>query len=182
MKKTGIIHSWFCSSAWQKLHNREIEFARSSARELVEFAKFHQCKVFVFEHLVNLKPCKGKYSRRSNQKRAYWLKSKLFNQVKEIADRDYSILTTRVNSRDTSRLDPWGKQLWRGNQFPGNLLDYLEYQPGASFVANTSGYKVHSGLNAARNIGLKAIGRHKTNPFYQRGKPEIEIIQVCNET
>ena len=68
------IHSWFCSSAWQKLHNREIEFARSSARELVEFA-FHQCKVFVFEHLVNLKPCKGKYSRRSNQKRAYWLKS-----------------------------------------------------------------------------------------------------------
>ena len=87
--------------------------------------------------------------------------SKLFNQVKEIADRDYSILTTRVNSRDISRLDPWGKQLWRGNQFPGNLLDYLEYQPGASFVANTSGYKVHSGLNAARNIGLKAIGRHK---------------------
>lgn len=128
-----------------------------------------------FEHLLNLKPEAGKYSRRSNQKRAYWLKSKVFNQVKDIAYRDYGILTTRVNPRNTSRLDPWGNPLWRGNSFPTALLDYLEYQPGANLVANTSGYQAHSGLNAARNIGLKAIGRHRTNPYYLRGKPKIEI-------
>ena len=182
MKKTGIIHQGFCSNKWQKLHHREIEFSRAASRELVEFAFFHSSSVMVFEHLVNLKPCRGKYSRRSNQKRAYWLKSRVFNQVRDLAYRDYGILTTRVNPRNTSRLDPWGNELWRGNKFPISLLDYLDYQPGANLVANTSGYKAHSGLNAARNIGLKAILRHRTNPFYQRGKPEIEITQVCNET
>ena len=182
MKKTGIIHKGFAAGKWQKLHNREVEFSRAVARELVEFAAFHQCSVMVFEHLSNLKPCKGKYSRRSNSKRAYWLKSRVFNQVKDIAYRDYSMLTTRVNPQNTSRLDPWGNLLWRGNSFPINLLDYLDYQPGANLVANTSGYKAHSGLNAARNIGLKAIGRHRTNPYYLRGKPEIEITQVWDKT
>ena len=195
MKKTGIIHEGFAARLWQKLHNREIEFSRAVARELVEFANFHQCSVMVFEHLGNLKPCRGKYSRRSNQKRAYWLKSKVFNQTRDIAYRDYGILTTRVNPRNTSRLDPWGNLLWRGNKFPNSLLDYyeayrvrrqpphmrsgiledtapLEYQPGASLVANTAGYYAHSGLNAARNIGLKAIGRYRTNPHYWRGKPK----------
>ncbi|MDJ0743628.1 MAG: hypothetical protein QNJ32_09710 [Xenococcaceae cyanobacterium MO_167.B27] len=182
MKKTRIIHQGFCSTRWQKLHKGEIEFSRAVARELVEFACYHQCSVMAFEHLSNLKPCKGKYSRRSNQKRAYWLKSRVFNQVKDIAYRDYSMLTTRVNPRNTSRLDPWDNLVWRGNSFPTNLLDYLDYQPGANLVANTSGYKAHSGLNAARNIGLKAIGRHRTNPVKHRGKPEIEITQVCHKT
>lgn len=182
MRKTGIIHKGFCSHKWQKLHNREIDFSRAVARELVEFARYHGCSILAFEHLVNLKPSTGKYSRRSNQKRAYWLKSKVFNQVRDIAYRDYGILTTRVNPRNTSRLDPWGNELWRGNSFPTSLLEYLEYQPGANLVANTAGYKAHSGLNGARNIGLKAIGRHRTNPFYQRGKPEIEITQVYDET
>ena len=182
MKKTGIIHQDFCSARWSKLHNREVEFGRAVARELVEFAKHHQCSVLVFEHLVSLKPCRGKYSRRSNQKRAYWLKSRVFNQVKEIAYRDYGILTTRVNPRNTSRFDPWGHPLWRGNSFPTSLFGNDEYQPGANLVANTSGYKAHSGLNGARNIGLKAIGRYKTNPYYLRGKPELEITQVCNKT
>ncbi len=175
MSKTGIIHEGFSANKWQKLHNREIEFSRAKARELVEFAFVHQCSVIVFEHLVNLKSCRGKYSRRSNQKRAYWLKSRVFNQTKDIAYRDYGILTTRVNPRNTSRLDPWDNPLWRGNKFPASLLDYAEYQPGASLVANTAGYKAHSGLNAARNIGLKAILRHRTNPHYLRGKPKLEI-------
>ncbi len=190
MSKTGIIHQGFSANKWQKLHNREIEFSRAVARELVEFAFFNQCSVMVFEHLVNLKPNASKYSRRSNQKRAYWLKSRVFNQTKDIAYRDYGILTTRVNPRDTSRLDPWGNSLWRGNKFPLSLLDYVEedtgaevpsarrdvrYQAGGNLVANTSGYKAHSGLNAARNIGLKAILRHRTNPHYLRGKPKLEI-------
>ena len=131
MSKTGIIHQGFSANKWQKLPNREIEFSRAVARELVEFAFFNQCSVMVFEHLVNLKPCRGKYSRRSNQKRAYWLKSRVFNQTKDIAYRDYGILTTRVNPRDTSRLDPWGNSLWRGNKFPLSLLDYVEEDTGA---------------------------------------------------
>ena len=183
MRKTGIIERSFASKRWKKLHNREVEAGRKYARELVEFARYHQCSILAFEYLSNLRPCKGKYSRRSNQKRAYWLKSRVFKQASEIAYRDYGILTTRVNPRDTSRLDPWGNPLWRSNKFPVLLLDYLEYQPGANFVANTSGYKAHSGLNAARNIGLKAIGRHRTNPkLILGGKPKLATDLVCNET
>lgn len=175
MRKTGIIERGFASKRWSKIHRREIEMGRKYARELVEFARHYGCKILAFEHLTNLKPCRGKYSRRSNQKRAYWLKSRLFIQAYEIAYRDYGILTTRVSPKDTSRLDPWGDKLWRGNEFPVNLLDYLDYQPGAFWVANTAGYKAHSGINAARNIGLAAIRRHRTNPQLLRGKPKLEI-------
>ncbi|MGL4880824.1 MAG: hypothetical protein ACRC8K_07130 [Waterburya sp.] len=182
MRKTGIVDKGFAPKRWGKLHRREIEMGRKYARELVEFAHYYGCKILAFEHLTNLKPSKGKYSRRSNQKRAYWLKSRLFIQAQEIAYRDYGILTTRVCPRDTSRLDPWGNKLWRGNKFPTKLLDYLDYQPGANLVANTAGYKAHSGINSARNIGLRAIQRHRTNPYFVRGKPELEIAQVCNKT
>jgi IS605 OrfB family transposase len=175
MSKTGIVNKGFASNRWQKLTNREVEASRTFSRQLVEFAKHYDCSVIAFEHLGNLRPCKGKYSRRSNQKRAYWLKSKLFKQVNYIAYRDYGILTTRVSPRNTSRLDPWGNPVGRGNEFPTNLIDYLSYENGANFVATTEGYKAHSGVNAARNIGLKAIGRHRTNPYFVRGKPKLEI-------
>ncbi len=128
---------------------------RAISRRIVNIARGYGCQVIAFEHLGNLKPARGKYSRRSNQKRANLLKSKIYLNVKRVAYQDYSILTTRVNPRDTSRLDPWGNQLWRGSDFPTNLLGFLEYQPGADWVAGVNGYKAHSGLNAARNIWLK---------------------------
>jgi len=191
MNKTGIIHKGFCQKWWERLSNREVEMGRAIARQIVNLAKGYGCKVIAFEHLSNLTPCKGKYSRRSNQKRAYWLKSKIYLNVKRIAYQDYAILTTRVNPRDTSRLDPWGNQVWRGSQFPTNLLDYLDYQPGADWVATTGGYKAHSGLNAARNVGMKAIVRYKsvsaavlrTAVFLRTPptkKPGVVTRQVCN--
>ncbi len=173
MRSTGIVHKGFCSTRWQKISRREVSVARYFARRLVNFAHHYGACLIAFEHLGNLKPIKGKYSRLSNQKRAYWLKSKLFEQVRNIAYNDYGLLTLRVNPKDTSRQDPWGNLLWRGNDFPTSLLEYLDYQQGANYVATTGGYKAHSGLNAARNIGLKAIRRHRTNPtlLRRRGKP-----------
>jgi hypothetical protein len=84
----------------------------------------------------------------------------VYEQVKRIAFQDYAILVTRVSPKDTSRLNPYGLQVWRGNQFPSLILQFLEYQSGANFVATPDGYKAHSGLNAARNIALKAIKRN----------------------
>jgi hypothetical protein len=175
MQKTGIIGEGFCSLRWCKLSNRENEAGKSFARQIVEFAFLWQCNIISFEHLKNLKPCRGKYSRRSNQKRAYWLKSKVFNEVNRIAFQDYGILTNRVNPRNTSRLDPWGNKLARFDNYSGreaiNLINVslLEnaYQPGANFVVNIdNNYSAHSGINAARNIGLKAILRHRTNAVF----------------
>lgn len=160
MGKTGIVHRGFAKSRWDKLTTREIEFGRAVSREIAEFAQDWEAKVISFEHLGNLRPKRGKYSRRSNQKRAYWLKGKVYDQVKRIAYQDYGILTTRVNPRDTSRLTPWGELVWRGDTFPTTLIQFADYQPGAALVATVNGYKAHSGLNAARNVALKAIKRH----------------------
>ncbi|MFB2881920.1 hypothetical protein [Floridanema aerugineum] len=160
MNQTGIISSGFANQRWQKLSRREVEFSRDVSRLIVEFARHWQVQVISFEHLGNLRPQRGKYSRRSNQKSAYWLKSKVYEQVKRIAFQDYGMLVTRVNPRDTSRLSPDGIPVWRGNQFPSSILEFLEYQSGANLVATPDGYKAHSGLNAARNIALKAIKRN----------------------
>lgn len=166
MRSSGIIHKGFCQKWWERLSNREVEMGRAISRQIVDIAHGYGCKVIAFEHLGNLTPSRGKYSRRSNQKRAYWLKSKIFEHVKRVAYQDHAILTTRVNPRNTSRLDPWGNQVWRGIEFPANLLDYLKYQPGADWVAGVNGYKAHSGLNAARNIGMKAIVRYKSEAVF----------------
>ncbi len=163
MRQTGIVEKGFGSTMWFGLHNAEIEAGRTYARRIVEFAQTWQCSVISFEHLGSLRPQRGKYSRRSNLKRAYWLKSKVYLQVSRIAYQDYSILTTRVNPRHTSSLDPWGNPVWRNNQFPVTLFDFLSYQPGTNLVGTVNGYIAHSGLNAARNIGLKAILRYRTN-------------------
>ena len=99
---------------------REIEYSRAVSRQLVELANPWQSDVISFEHLGNLRPKHGQYSRRSNQKRADWLKGKIYEQVKRIAYQDYAILTTRVSPRNTSRLPPWGDRLSLRMQIPLN--------------------------------------------------------------
>ncbi len=160
MGKTGIISRGFAKKVWDSLSAREIEYSRAVSRELIEFANHWRADVISFEYLGNLRPKRGKYSRRSNQKRAYWLKGKIYEQVKRIAYQDYAILTTRVSPRNTSRLTPWGEPVWRGCKFPSIPPKFDGYRPGAALVATVDGYKAHSGLNAARNVALKAIKRH----------------------
>ncbi|MCU0543737.1 MAG: hypothetical protein MUE44_16405 [Oscillatoriaceae cyanobacterium Prado104] len=172
MGKTGIVSKDFAKSFWDRLSTREVEYGRAVSREIVEFAKYWQAEIISFEHLGNLRPKRGKYSRRSNQKRAYWLKGKIYEQVKRIAYQDYAILTTRVNPRNTSRLSPWDEMVWRGNVFPASILEYEEYQFGAPLVATINGYKAHSGINAARNIALKAIKRHLLSVKLDLKSPE----------
>lgn len=159
MSKTGIICEGFAKNAWDKLHNREVEMGRAAARSVVNIAVGYDCEVIAFEHLANLRPVKGKYSKRSNQKRAYWLKSRLYQESKRVAYGEYGILTTRVSPRNTSKLDPWGNEVNRGD-----TPNATGYQAGADWVNGPNGYKAHSGVNAARNVGLKAIARHNTNP------------------
>src|SRR5882762_7662289 len=72
-----------------------------SAR-IVQFAQQHEATILVLEHLGNLKPAKGKYSRRGNSKRAFWMKGRIFKYSKYKAY-NAGILTSRVNPRNTSR-------------------------------------------------------------------------------
>src|SRR6267154_6522981 len=69
---------------------------------IVQFAGQHEATVLVFEHLGNLKPAKGTYSRRGNSKRAFWMKGRIFKYAKYKAY-NKGILTSRVSPRNTSR-------------------------------------------------------------------------------
>jgi len=169
MQQTGIIHQGFASSMWKRVHNREIEAGRAYARKISELALFWGCQIISFEHLGNLIPIRGRYSRRSNQKRSYWLKSRVYQETSRVAFQEYNIISTRVSPKNTSRFDPWGNPVWRDNEFPTTLFDFQHYQSGANFVGTVDGYIAHSGLNAARNIGLRAILRHRTNAEFQSG-------------
>lgn len=164
MGKTGIVHQGFCFSDWEKIRLRERDMGYKVARKIINLAQGYRCQFIANEHLGYFLPCKGKYSRRSNQKRSYWLKSKIFNNVRNNAYADYGILTTRVNPRNTSRLDPWGNPVNRTNHIRDVVVEAeVDYQPGATWVKTACGYTAHSGVNAARNIGIRAIERYRTN-------------------
>lgn len=90
------------AALWCKLRNRDEQLAHLVSARIVQFAKAHEATILVFEHLSNLKPTKGKYSTRGNEKRAYWMKGRIFNYARYKAWNE-GIVTSRVNPRDTSR-------------------------------------------------------------------------------
>ena len=161
MHLTGRVDKGFASTLFTKISRRERNEGLRIANDIIEFAHRHNCKVIVFEHLGNLKPKRGKYSKRSNQKRAYWLKDKIVQNTRRIAYQKYAILTARVNPKDTSRLCAVDRtQVWRGNHYLPTLLEFCDgYRHGGKCYVTVTGYRGNSGLNAARNIGLKFLAR-----------------------
>jgi len=103
-RKTGIIVEGEQDNAdlWRKIRNTDEQVAHLVSARIVQFAKQHEASILVFEHLGNLKPAKGMYSRRGNSKRAFWMKGRIFNYAKYKAY-NAGILTSRVNPRNTSR-------------------------------------------------------------------------------
>ena len=87
---------------WASIRNRDEHLAHLVSARIVQFAKAHEASILVFEHLGNLKPERGKYSRRGNTKRAYWMKGRIFKYAKYKAW-NAGIITSRVSPRNTSR-------------------------------------------------------------------------------
>src|SRR5258708_18159965 len=76
--KTGIIAEVEQDNAdlWRKINNVQEHIAHLVSAHIVQWASQHEATVLVFEHLGNLKPAKGTYSRRGNSKRAFWMKGR----------------------------------------------------------------------------------------------------------
>ncbi len=161
MNQTRIVRKGFARTRFAKISCRERNEGFRIANDLVEFTHRHGCQVIVFEHLGNLRPKRGKYSHRSNQKRSYWLKGKIVDNVRRIAYQRYSILTDRVNPKNRSRLCAVnGVEVWRGNHYLPTLLEFCQpYQYGGKCFCTVQGQRGSSALNAARNIGLKFLAR-----------------------
>src|SRR5947199_484766 len=102
--KTGIIaeDEQDNKHLWAKVTALDSDTAHQVSHRIVSFAKEHDATILVFEHLANFKPEKGKYSKRGNSKRSYWLRGKIFKYSKYKAWNE-GIITSRVNPRNTSR-------------------------------------------------------------------------------
>lgn len=141
---------------WAKVNNIDDYEAHRVSRKILEFALEHGASIIVFEHLGNFKPEKGKYSRRANSKRSYWLRGRIFHYTKYKAW-EYGIITSRVNPKNTSRhCSACGADVARYGE-----KDIPEgYRPGAPLFTCKCGNKGNTDLNAARNISKKFFLRY----------------------
>lgn len=159
--KTGIIAEGELDNAalWAKIRALDEDSAHQVSYRIVQFAKEHQASVLVFEHLGHFKPQKGKYSKRGNEKRSYWLRGKIFTYSKYKAWNE-RIVTCRVSPRNTSReCARCGALVARYDaKHPAE-----GYTPGAPLVycpqCHTHG---NSDRNASILIGKRLLARYQT--------------------
>ncbi|GHO87425.1 hypothetical protein KSZ_54310 [Dictyobacter formicarum] len=157
-KQTGIIAEGEQDNAdlWKKIRNGDDYVAHRVSKRIVQFAQEHGASILVFEHLGNLQPTKGKYSKRSNEKRAFWMKGRIFTDTKYKAYHA-GMLTSRVSPRNTSReCACCGSLVARyaeGQEAQG-------YTSGAPLVYCAScGMRKNADLNASLMIGNRLFER-----------------------
>jgi putative transposase len=169
--RTGILEKGPQDNAdlWRQIRNADENLAHLVSARIVQFAKDQGASILVFEHLGKLAPSKGKYSRRGNSKRAFWMKGRIFQYSKYKAWNE-GIITSRVNPRNTSReCARCGKQIIR--YAAGHPLE--GYTPGAPLVlCPTCGMKGHADRNASLVIGKRLVARYQTT---QEEKPPAPL-------
>jgi len=143
---------------WIRVRHLDEQAAHLVSRRIGEFARSHGATILVFEHLPPFHPGKGKYSRRSNELRAYWLRSKIvrYTQYKAWAE---GIVTCQVsprhNSRECARCHAEIARYGEGQPASG-------YTPGAPLmVCAACGMRGNAGRNASLKIGQKLFARYE---------------------
>jgi len=179
-RKTGItaLGEQDNVARFQKLRNRNDDEAHRISRRIVQFAVAQGASIIVFEHLGNLKPEKGKYSRRGNMKRAYWMKGRIFRYTKYKAWHE-RIITSRVNPRNTSR---------QCARCGGSVIRYAAcgwhpqsgYTVGAPLVlCPVCQMRGHADRNASLNIGKRLLARYQpqTSSSPSQEKPRARRVR-----
>ena len=178
--KTGIIAQGEQDNAnlWRKISSRDDDLAHLVSTRIVQFAVKHGATILVFEHLVNLKPEKGKYSRRGNSKRAFWMKGRIFKYAKYKAWAE-RIITSRVNPHNTSRECARCHNLIARYQSGQPATGYT---PGASLVrCPDCQMQGHADRNASLVIGQRLIARYK-KPFQEKPQAPLRAERVVKAT
>jgi putative transposase len=144
------------AKSFRYIRNLDDNAAHLVSRRIVDFASEYGAMVIVFEHLGSFRPEKGKYSKRGNEKRSYWLRGRIFRYAKYKAWA-CGIITCRVNPCDTSRLCAGCGQpvvRYSAGEAP------IDYRPGAPlFLCANCGLRGNADRNASINIGHKLIHR-----------------------
>jgi putative transposase len=138
---------------WNKIRAIEGSEAHRVSRRIVDFARAHGANILVFEHLGKLRPAKGCYSKRSNEKRTYWLKGRIVQYARYKAW-EHGILTCQVSpaftSQDCANCGQRPVARYAEGQAP------LGYQPGAPlFLCPACFKRGHADRNASLNIGFR---------------------------
>ncbi len=161
--KTGIIAEGEQDNKerWKRIRNVDEAIAHRISTRIVQFATAHRASILVFEHLANLKPEKGKYSKRGNMKRAYWMKGRIFSYAKYKAWNE-GLVTSRVNPRNTSR---------ECARCHVPILRYAQGMPEEGYtvgtplmVCPTCGKRDHADRNASLVIGQRLVKRYQEKP------------------
>ncbi len=142
---------------WDKIRAIEEYEAHRVSRRMVDFAREHGATILVFEHLGKLKPVKGRYSKRSNEKRAYWLKGRIVNYARYKAW-EHGTLTCQVSpaftSQDCSGCGHRPVARYAQGEAP------LEYRPGGPlFLCSNCFKRGHADRNASANVGFRFLIR-----------------------
>ncbi len=178
--KTGIIaeNEQDNVNLWNKIRNTDEQVAHLVSARIVQFAKEHEATVLVFEHLGNLKPAKGTYSKRGNEKRAYWMKGRIFKYAKYKAY-NAGILTSRVNPRNTSR------ECARCHGFVARYntgQPAEDYTMGAPLVAcHQCGMRGNADRNASLVIGSRLVARYQ-KPSKEKPHTPLKAGRVSKDT
>jgi putative transposase len=175
-KRTGLIAEGEQDNAalWLKIRNRDESFAHLVSRRIVQFAQEQGATILVFEHLGKLQPEKGKYSRRGNSKRAFWMKGCIFFSAKYKAWNE-GIITSRVNPRNTSR---------ECARCHAPIIRYAWGQPEEGYTTGAPlmlcpvcGLRGHADRNASGCIGQRLITRSQQNISQEKPhtpRPRVE--------
>ncbi len=155
---------------WRKINHVDEAIAHLVSARIIQFAKEHEATILVFEHLGHLKPERGKYSRRGNSKRAFWMKGRIFKYAKYKAWQS-GIITSRVNPRNTSReCARCHSQVARyeaGHPTEG-------YTSGAPLVlCPQCGMRGHADRNASLVIGQRLLARYHQS---SQEKPPTPLV------
>ncbi len=174
-RKTGILAEGEQDNAalWAKIRHVDEQVAHLVSRRIVQFAMQHGASLLVFEHLGNLKPQKGRYSRRSNAKRAYWMKGRIFKYAKYKTWQE-GIITSRVSPRNTS------KECARCH---GLIARYDARQEPTGYTPGTPlaccpqcGMRGNADRNASIVIGQRLLARSQKPP---KGKPPTPRLRAA---
>jgi transposase len=152
---------------WAKVRHLDEETTHRLSRRIAAFAHSQGASILVFEHLGSFHPERGKYSRRANVKRAYWLRGKIVHYSRYKAW-NVGIITCRVSPWTTSR--HCARCALRGHQVEVARYGAGEpregYRAGAPLVwCPTCQQEGNADYNASCNIGQRLVARYRPVPF-----------------
>jgi putative transposase len=148
---------------WAKIRHLDEQTAHRLSRRIVAFAHSQGASILVFEHLGSFHPERGKYSRRANAKRAYWLRGKIVQ---------YSRYKAWIQGIVTCRVNPWKtSQHCARCALRGRQVEVARYGAGAPREGYRAGAPLvwcpvcqregNADYNASWNIGQRLVARYR---------------------